>query len=548
MLERPIRQAATRLLDVAIRIAPPDIRDWGRAMQNELPYVESGWAALLWALGGAVVLGKRALVRAVRGTVLDGGLFARSVSLRKVALLASGVYVLGALLFFAAPPFRQALRVSLTPWAALLHPAGEHGQAQVEAIGKRAEARHDPDGMIFAAARLSNPRESARLVARAVQMNPRLIWAYAVVAVRHPEASEVRQWIPALVRWQPHNALFPLIAAASIRLDDAAAPAEGRRQRTPGAEWRQAMASAFAAPKFDDYLDRLQALDRRVVRRYGFNNPQALLAGERGGLPADTSLGVWRYATSVLNAGDRFDARGNWKSAEASYWSVARFGQVMDSQALGDHERWVGTTLQWMAYQRLEKVAARQGNSNEAALFAYLGKKFDPATGVTAVALRKSVFGDYIARRNAFVLQFSALMMLMFSLLLISAAVILIVTSRAPGRSGRKKGGAAIFLALTSAVGLLLSSATVYLTYRPYWYILQNDLLKGSASQNSGLRSFMAAIRKVPGPDSRMVLSLPLYFWASVILAAVALLTFIFLRHFREPPRLTEPQANSRVQ
>jgi len=61
MLETHLRQAATVLLESAIRIAPPDAGDWGRAMRSELNYVEGHWAAVMWALGGASVLVRRAL-------------------------------------------------------------------------------------------------------------------------------------------------------------------------------------------------------------------------------------------------------------------------------------------------------------------------------------------------------------------------------------------------------------------------------------------------------------------------------------------------------
>ena len=61
MLETHLRQASTVLLESAIRIAPPDTRDWGRAMRGELNYVEGSWAATMWALGGSSVLAKQAL-------------------------------------------------------------------------------------------------------------------------------------------------------------------------------------------------------------------------------------------------------------------------------------------------------------------------------------------------------------------------------------------------------------------------------------------------------------------------------------------------------
>ncbi|MGH9327297.1 MAG: hypothetical protein ACRD2B_11535 [Terriglobia bacterium] len=541
-----LRQAAALILGNAIRIAPPDVRDWGRAMLNELPYVESAWAALLWAVGGAIVLGKHRLVCAGQGMMPEGGLFGRNVSLRKVALVASGVYVFGALLFFAAPPFRQGLRVSLTPWTAPFHPAQDGTEAKIKSIAKRAEARHDADGLVFAAVRLSSATEAARLADQAVRIDPRLTWAYAIVAMRHPEISDIHQWMPALERWQPANALFPLITAESIRVQDRMPTAD--RQNGPDRAWQEAMAAAFASPEFDDYLDRLQALDQSIAQKYGLDDPQELLGEAPGGLPEQYFSDARNYSNSVLESGVRLQARGGLRNAQSQYWSIARFGQVLNSQGHSNYERWAGTTLQWMAYQRLENVAVKQGDSGEAALFAYLGKKFDPRAGDTAVMLRKSVFGDYVARRNAFVLQISSLLMFIFSGLLIGAAIVLIATSRAQERPERKKRGVMVFITLTSAVGLLLSSATVYLTYRPYWYILQNELLKDGASQNSGLRTFLAAIHTLPGFDRGILLKLPVYFWASVILAAIAALTLVFLRHFREPPRLTEAQTNSHAQ
>jgi hypothetical protein len=92
MLEMQLRHAATVLLESAIRIAPPDTRDWGRAMMGELNYVKGSWAAAMWALGGASVLARQALAsllipgRGGQGIVPDGGIFAKSATLRKGAL------------------------------------------------------------------------------------------------------------------------------------------------------------------------------------------------------------------------------------------------------------------------------------------------------------------------------------------------------------------------------------------------------------------------------------------------------------------------------
>jgi succinate dehydrogenase/fumarate reductase cytochrome b subunit len=120
MLETHLRHVATVLLESATRFAPADTREWGRAMHGELRYVDGCWAVLMWVLGGASVMAKHALVsillpgRYGQGLTPDGGLFAKNVSRRKAALVASGVCVLGALLFLAGPPFRQGMQVALS--------------------------------------------------------------------------------------------------------------------------------------------------------------------------------------------------------------------------------------------------------------------------------------------------------------------------------------------------------------------------------------------------------------------------------------------------
>lgn len=554
MFESPLRQAATHLLEAAIRIAPAEVRDWGQAMRGELYQIESGWAAIWWALGGAGVLAKHALAALVMpgryGKGVPGSsLFAKNVSLRKVAFIASGVYVLGALLFFAAPPFRQGLRVSLSAWNSLFHVTGPPGQLKLQGLAKRAEARQDAEGLVFVAVRLWDAKESARLVMEAVRLNPGLLWAYAVVAVRHPALPGIAAWIPRLERMNPQNALFPLIVAESIdlgRLSHASQRRSNQEQTEPEASegWRNAMAAAFASPKFDDYVDRLKNLDRRVMRRYDFNHPQELLSGDQEGLPTYAYQDARRFAKLLLEPGRTLESGVSRERATAQYWAVARFGQVIDSQAHTFEERHLGTRLQAMAYQRLEKLSQQEGKPGEAALFAYLMNKFNPPFDAGAWR-RERDFALDVSRRNAAVMQISSLLMLIFAGPLIVVAGVLITR----GRRGKKLGAGATVLGLTSAVGFLLSSATLYLTYRPYWYIFQGAVLKGETSQTGDLHSFLAALHTLPGikPYPGQLLWLPVYFWMGVILAAMAGLMLILLRHFRRRTRLHQAQPDPHV-
>jgi hypothetical protein len=45
------RKLAAKLLRAAIRLAPPQSREWAAAMLRELDFIEGDWAALFWALG-----------------------------------------------------------------------------------------------------------------------------------------------------------------------------------------------------------------------------------------------------------------------------------------------------------------------------------------------------------------------------------------------------------------------------------------------------------------------------------------------------------------
>jgi hypothetical protein len=229
----PLRQAAALLLDYAIRIAPPESREWGQAMRGELSFVEGHWAALMWAFGGASLMAKQALMAIFipgRGQGIPPGdeLFAKNVSLGKAALVAGAGCILIALLFFGAPPFRQAFRVALKPWTFIFQMASRNLQPGFEDLANRAEAQHDPEGLAFCAVRQQNSHESVRLAEEAVRLNPNLIWVYAVVGMRHPELDEVRPWIEQLERWDPQNSLFHLIEAESIDRSHGRAPWQQR--------------------------------------------------------------------------------------------------------------------------------------------------------------------------------------------------------------------------------------------------------------------------------------------------------------------------------
>lgn len=154
-------------------------------------------------------------------------------------------------------------------------------------------------------------------------------------------------------------------------------------------------------------------------------------------------------------------------------------------------------------------------------------------------------FGEYVSRRDAVVVQISSLTMIIFCALMVFAASGLIAGfRRGESPSGPRTSPWATVLALTSAMGILLSSATIYLTYRPYWYIFQRAILEGDRSQARDLGEFLAAIRTLPvvSAGSNSTGNLPMYFWAVVTLLATAGLASVFLRHLPSRPRANRLQ------
>jgi len=557
MLEAPLRQAATILLQSAIQIAPPDTREWGQAMQSELAFVEGPWAALMWALGGASVMAKHAVAALIipgRNAIPDGGLFAKSPTLRKAALFTGGVCVLVAILFFWAPPFRQAFQVALHPWYHLFQGAARNPEAGFRVLAQRAEDQRDPEGMAFCAVRLQDPSASIRLADEAVRLDPNLAWVYAVVAMRNPGLPEADVWVERLQRTDPQNALFPLITAESVEMSHFRhgdwTPSTKEQERA----WQSAMAAAFQSPKFDDYLDRVAQLNRQVIPRYSYYDPYEVESRITIDLPIHAFQNSERYAKLLLSSGAALETKGDRRGAREQYWTVARFGQMLDSQGRTPLEHWMGTTLQAMAYRQLQASANKEGNQAESAHFAYLAEKFDASKGVHAGMPGESAFGISTAERNAAVVEISGLMILLFSGLGMVGLAILIAASRrtAPPVAQRAQPMATIVV-LTSAVGLLFSSVTLYLTYRPYWYIFQSAIQSGDRVPTSDLRMFLRHFPMLPGisPRGYAVLlnallysgspSFLFYVWTGVALLCVCGLAVILLRHILGRPHAHAP-------
>ncbi|MGC1619241.1 MAG: hypothetical protein WA765_12200 [Candidatus Acidiferrum sp.] len=548
------RSAAIALLRFAIWIAPHDTLDWGRGMLSELNHVEGNWSALIWAVGGAGVLAKHAILAAIlpgshRRTVSTASeLFDKELPMRKATLTATVACVAASLLFFLAPVFRQAFQVSLAQWHDVLHIdqrwLGHGPDPELDVLVRKAEQNHDAEALAFVAVRSANQgnqSESVRLADEAVHLDRNLTWVYAVAGTPCPTSSEIDHWVPALQQWDPQNALPHLIVAEKIDCDEVEHGLSALRPPEKSAVWQEAMAAAFQSPKLDTYFSRQKELDRHVLLRYQLHDPfQAISDGVRFGygLPSYAAGDSHDYAKKLLESGQALESRGDRKGAFEKYWTVARFGQMMGSAT---SELFVQGYLQ-QAYQRLGGLSEAEGNHAEAAFYFSLKDRADQAAQRDLAALRANSRGSDLSDWSAFLVRLSGLVMLVCGSLWLICALGVIIRGKSFRLTALQPSPLSLAIGLFAAIGALLSSAVLYAGFRPYSEILQRFISKGDEASLSDLSNFLFATQVPLGAHGFLgVYDAVFQFWGIVTLLCVLALLFAVLRHFltRRPDAAT---------
>ena len=537
------RRIAALLLRFAIWIAPHDILDWGRGMLSELNHVQGNWAALIWAVGGAGVLAKHALLSVIlpgshRRTIsFASELFAKEGPMRKTTLAAIVACAVASLLFFLAPVFRQAFHVSLAQWNDVFHIRltlrYQESDLELEALARKAERNHDAEGMAFVAIHHWNKSESVRLADEAVHLDPKLTWIYAVVAVQHSSLPEIDRWVSELEQWDSQNALPHIIVAEKIDIDQVVHKNIPHRVQEQSLAWHNALATAFQSPKIDDYFGRLKDLDRRVLLRYHIDDPFRAVANVCRRLPSYTAQDTSRYAKALLESGQTMEARGDRKGALGKYWAVARFFQMLGPSG----GFFVRRELQ-EAYKRLEALSEKEGNNAEAAFYASLADQLGQDAEKELTSRLNSFRGSDLSHWNAFLVRLSGLTMLLCGGLLTTCALAVIVRGRSLRLSSLLPSRLTLTLGFGGAVGLLLSNAMLYVSYRPYAEILQRFIRNGDESGLSELSDFLASTRVPLGAQGFIhVWEFVFYFWFGITLLCILALLLAALRHFQHRTR-----------
>lgn len=519
-------------LVLGIRIAPRHATQWGQAMLGELAEVKGEWAALMWGLGGAGVMAKHALLALIfRGCEAPAsfsgeGFFAKEGPMRKASLSIIGGCVVMTLLFLLAPTFRQGLGVSLAQWRMTFdvtpHSPWPMTDPAFHALARRAEQKHDAEAIAFAAVNIFERGERTRLAKEAVQLDPGLTWIYARA---YPTPADSEAWIQKLEQWDPGNALPYFMEAENIDVAQARSRNFIRSVDQQSGAWKNAMAGAFRSSKYDDYQQKLVELDRKVAARYGLDDPYVVARGIRY-LPAIPYYDIFRFGESILESGDKLASRGDLNDALGKYWEVIRFEEAVGVPT--------PELLKHACYEA-GAIYQKRGDKAQSELVSYLASNTTRAENEGTGAGRQWLFAMTIIQWDEAVMKISGLLLPIFGGLLLICVLMISARSRSLRIGSLRASGGTLAIGVVTAVGLLLSSALVYVSYRPFGGVVGQFVRTGNDGGLPQLDDFLEYAQWPlfkPGPNY------PLHFWLVVIGACVVILLVIAGWHLHHRPRV----------
>jgi hypothetical protein len=524
------RGIATTLLHGALKIAPPYAAEWGRAMLSELHHVEGEWHALAWALGGASVLAKHAFLSAftpdaaTSAAPSDQKLFAKGTR----SLITAAACLAASLLFFVAPTFRQAFKVSLAQWHSipgLFRDSNMFFQepSELSRVEREARANHDAEGLAFVAISKRGTDNTAELADEAVSIDPNLGWIYSAIGARYWGHPMVLEWLPKLRKEDQANALPHLIASERMAFGK---DASGRsiwysQSFVNNPAWQKEMAAAFSAPSLGTYDDKVKQLDRDVSVRYHMVNPYEA-RGQYWASQPYMAGSPNIYAKYLMDSAKDLASHGNYQAAISNYQTVIHFERL-----------WLATGSPFplgmldRAYRGLSATYEAQGDKRQAQEFATLEGETGAALNGTLAPNRQASEKGKIISRNAAILEMSGLAMLSSACIVIGTILTATITSGSIKPPRLKLSRSSQIVGAISVAGFALSTVAMYLAYRPYAGIAEAYLYNGDSSKIRDLSLFLSSSQTPPGAGSfYQVGDIPMYFWVAILaLCAIGLVS-----------------------
>jgi hypothetical protein len=544
------KNAARRLVALALLISPLESREWAAAMSAELEHVEGSFNALSWAAGCLATALKQLCLSlfSLRKHASDSSAReffagAAEVTMTKTAKIFLIAFAVASLLFLLAPTFRQALKVTAGSWRL----SDSAWLDEMRSLGAKAEANHDAQTLAFVAMQLnndfeSNPQIAAKNLAQrdkfadeAVQWDPRLTWIYCPLLSRYwrwngnrPDPNDAR-WLAHLRAWDPTNAAVYSLEASYYRPPKALGwnSEADRAMLANSPRWLDDMDKAFSATNYDSYLSRKADLDRDVAQHHGLEDPSRIFLGVVQ-YPLPDFVNVHLYAKDfLLKAGGDFEAKGDLSHAEENYWKVAHLGQLIQLHGDTDLESFVGAGLESSASARLQALLQKSGNSSAASLLAFQAALAQrTASGIRAKNRQANL---ELGVHGAYVLQFSLLGIALSLLLILSCCVYFAGRRLTPFGKTPRSGSLFARTGIVGAVLLFASVVVMYFGYSPYAAAFQNYL--GASNPGDVYQSLLRFEILEELPNGLFYSFRGVYFWYTVIALGGAIIAWILYRY-----------------
>jgi hypothetical protein len=289
------------------------------------------------------------------------------------------VFLMLSAAFFFVSDFRQGLMSTPTMYGLLkghLWMAGaiEIPQARLNEMIQTARQQHDARTLAFAAMHGNEGAgERMKLAAEATAIDPQITWIYSKVyyaILRDSEkgSPQARQALAKLESWDPGNAL-PYLCEGELILTgpkDLSKDLPKLDALMNETEWRNVMAKAYAAPRYDSYTDREFELDRSWLSEHHMAKPVRIILMVAA-YPVPNLLNIRTYS-QLLNQklGKDAENAGRLPEALGYYWTSAHMGERMRMVSGSLIEKLIGIAIEKDAYQHLIPVLRRTGQTDEA--------------------------------------------------------------------------------------------------------------------------------------------------------------------------------------
>jgi|GEM_PF-2521730 len=379
---------ARAMLGCALRYWPEDSRAWGTAMAAEIDEATNGFDAMWWSLGGLMFFARSVLsstwawLKLPAGSSLPGsgaGGVGGPLMPKRSRLFTAVVLAVAAVLLLL-PEGREALRTVTASW--LEYEMTSSDQRALDKLAARAEKEKDAGTLAFVALSPTPRHDSAHhsqqlertaaMVERAVALDPSYIWVYGAKNHRHDYYPAQKEWVTRLEMADPDNAV-PILIEADAYVEQKFATRYARNYPTEkdfenlgdDPQWTALMGRAYAAPKYDSYLQKHLQLMRAVWDRDPNLPPEIFLEGLWSHTIPDLRL-LRTYAKVRLEGAEKAKVSGDFKQAEAVANGVAAFGARMMSSSGTVIEELIGVAISRMADKELAAIYTSEGKIAEA--------------------------------------------------------------------------------------------------------------------------------------------------------------------------------------